>query len=90
LSLGFGMASQAIPKLQIPVTISGNSNNGGGTLLQVRCPFDFSDRRAEGSGSTTVHGLERVTRHPGLWSFGFFGIGQSLLSSTTPLLIWWM
>jgi hypothetical protein len=86
LGLGLGMASQAVPKLQIPVAISGNSE---GTQFQVRCPFDFSDRRMEGSGDS-IHGLERITRHPGLWSFGFIGLSQAFLSSTIPLRIWWM
>lgn len=79
LSIGFIMASQAIPKLQIPVAVANSS-------LQVRCPFDFTDSKGEGN---SLHGLERITRHPGLWSFGFIGLGQACLSATLPLQLWW-
>jgi len=54
--------------------------------LQVRCPFDFSDKQTD----KDLHGMERITRHPGLWSLGFLGLGQAmLLAGNTPLQIWW-
>ncbi|KAG7344499.1 NnrU nitric oxide reduction family protein [Nitzschia inconspicua] len=90
-SLGLVMASQVAPKLQIPVSIA---SQNGATQFQVRCPFDFSDKHHGNSSNpfdtTTVRGLERITRHPGLWSFGFIGLGQSLLAWNVPLRIWWM
>lgn len=79
LSLGTIMASQAIPKMQIPVAVANSS-------VQVRCPFDFTDAK---QGDTTLHGLERITRHPGLWSLGMIGLGQACLVGTLPQRIWW-
>lgn len=59
---------------------------------KVRCPFDFSDSlaktgTAEGDLSgepVSVHGLDRITRHPGLWSFGLLGVGNALLVPSIP------
>jgi uncharacterized membrane protein len=81
LSMGLAMASQVAPKLQIPVGWSNQS-------FQVRCPFDFTDKKNPNDSS--LHGLERISRHPGLWSFGFIGLGQSLLATSVPLRVWWM
>ena len=35
----------------------------------IRCPFDFVDGNLNGDGSGGPRGLDRVSRHPGLWSF---------------------
>jgi uncharacterized membrane protein len=86
LSLGLVMASQVAPKMQIPISI-GSQN--GATQFQVRCPFDFSDKHNQQIDSG-VRGLERITRHPGLWSLGFVGLGQSFTAHSVPLRIWWM
>ncbi len=88
LSLGLIMTSQVAPKLQIPVSIS-SSKTSGATQFEVRCPFDFSDKH-NNNNTSYLTGLERITRHPGLWSFGFVGIGQSILSPTIPLKVWWL
>ena len=56
--------------------------------LKVRCPFDFTDKRVQDSASQ-IYGLERITRHPGLWSFGLIGLGQSFLAASLPQRIWW-
>lgn len=94
LTTGLVMASQVAPNMQIPVTMtsSGGGGSGGGVLLQVRCPFDFSDKHALDNyiKGGSVRGLERITRHPSLWSFGFIGLGQSFLAPTVPLRLWWM
>ncbi|KAL3902737.1 MAG: hypothetical protein SGARI_005696, partial [Bacillariaceae sp.] len=84
LSTGLVMASQVAPKLQIPVGIS---QHGPNTQFQVRCPFDFSDKH--NNTNNNVRGLERITRHPGLWAFGFIGLGQSFLAWNMPLRVWW-
>lgn len=96
LSLGMIMSSQAAPKMQIPLTLVDSSNAAGETSssitsksLQVRCPFDFSDKRSAEESSSTLQGIERITRHPGLWSFGFIGMGQAFLATTIPQRIWW-
>jgi prenyl protein peptidase len=77
MTLGLIMASQALPKLQVPV-----SSN-----LQVRCPFDFSDGK-NGQAQGEIKGLERITRHPGLWSLAFVGLGNANLHHG-PMRIWW-
>lgn len=53
---------------------------------KVRCPFDFTDKKSE-SGSS-VHGLERISRHPGLWSLAFLGLGNALLVPSIPQRVW--
>ena len=85
LSIGLILASQALPKMQIPVAIS---SAGEGTKVQVRCPFDFSDQRIAVE-SHQLRGMERVTRHPGLWSFGLIGAGNAALQSHPALKAWW-
>lgn len=93
LTIGLVMASQAAPKMQVPVTMSSAGGIGSwGVGFQARCPFDFSDKHEVGNYGYggSVRGVERVSRHPGLWAFGFIGIGQSLLATTIPLRIWWM
>jgi hypothetical protein len=100
LSLGLGMVSQLPPRLQIPVeravlsdaavvdvthantTISHSTTNSG---WKVRCPFDFTDNKS----STSVQGLDRITRHPGLWSLSFLGLGQACLTPSLPAKVWW-
>lgn len=59
-----------------------NPQKGG---WKVRCPFDFTDNK---SPTSEVHGLERITRHPGLWSFGLLGLGNALLVPSLPQRVW--
>ena len=35
-------------------------------------------------------GVERISRHPGLWSFGLVGLGQAMIMPTVPLQVWWV
>ena len=58
------------------------SGEGG---WKVRCPFDFTDNKDTDS---PVHGLERITRHPGLWSFGLLGLGSAFLVPSLPQGVW--
>ena len=58
---------------------------GGGGGWKVRCPFDFTDNKDTNS---PVHGLERITRHPGLWSFGLLGLGSAFLVPSIPQRVW--
>lgn len=96
------MASQTLPKLQIPVAYV----SSGGTTEQnreapitdvhpektgqwkVQCPFDFTDSKA-GSSEDEPHGLDRISRHPGLWSLGFMCLGQACLLPSIPQKVWW-
>ena len=134
MSLGLVMASQSLPKLQIPVALTTTkssssssslqlpqqnpeaapntettttSSNREGTAstawkLQVRCPFDFTDQH-DHSQTDQIRGLDRISRHPGLWSLGLVGAGNAclLVSSSSsssslsalsllPLQLWWM
>lgn len=102
VSLGLGMVSQVPPKLQIPVhavqsppaPLSNDQSSAppplasGEWKFQVRCPFDFTDQKNT-SVSGGVHGLERITRHPGLWAMGLVGLGQASLATSLPLRVWW-
>ena len=93
MSVGLVMASQAAPTFQIPISFSNGPTGSSQTNIQVRCPFDFKDNRLESNdlyGTSSVRGLERITRHPGLWSFGLIGMSQSLLAPTVPLQMWWL
>jgi len=67
----------------------------GGSKWKVRCPFDFSDSKSQtgvpkGTRQQADHlaGLDRITRHPGLWSFGLLGLGNALLVPSIPTRIW--
>lgn len=66
---------------------------------KVRCPFDFTDSKSQTGtdkanptrnpdGSIQLRGLDRVTRHPGLWSFGLLGFGNALLVPSVPTRVW--
>jgi len=102
LSMGLTMASQTLPKLQIPVAFGTSlseehiqdsniltneipSASTSSSIFQVRCPFDFTDSKNEGD----LCGVERLTRHAGLWSMAFSGLGQACLASTLPHRVWW-
>jgi uncharacterized membrane protein len=90
-TIGLIVASQALPKFQIPIGVQEATpeNENAGWKLQVRCPFDFADDK-DRSGDESVRGLERMSRHSGLWSLGFIGIGNALLQPSLPLRLWWM
>ncbi len=99
LSLGATMASQALPKLQIPVAYVSSPPKEENTTApstvepssgqwKVQCPFDFTDSKA-GSSQDEPHGLDRISRHPGLWSMGFMCLGQASLLSSVPQKVWW-
>lgn len=84
--LGLAGLSQLAPALQIPIglrTVSNTSSNSGSSnspnaavesKFFVRCPMDF---RQNNSGSG-ISGLDRVSRHPALWSFGLTALGSAI------------
>eukprot|EP00980_Cylindrotheca_fusiformis_P025059 scaffold12982_cov129-Cylindrotheca_fusiformis.AAC.7 len=82
MTLGVFLASQTLPKFQVPVTIVDSKK------VQVRCPFDFTGKKT--SENIEVYGTERITRHPGLWSLGCIGVGQSFVATSVPLRLWWL
>mmetsp|Transcript_1225 Transcript_1225/g.1735 ORF Transcript_1225/g.1735 Transcript_1225/m.1735 type:complete len:316 (-) Transcript_1225:63-1010(-) len=103
-ALAFTMVSQTAPKLQIPVEYAyspaddGDSDNNNhsyntnttateqNSKWKVRCPFDFTDSNS--NGNDQIRGIERITRHPGLWGFGLWGVGNALLTPSLPTRIW--
>lgn len=90
MSVGLVMASQAAPTFQIPVSLSEGPTGSLQMNVQVRCPFDFNDKRLESDDPFGARGLERISRHPGLWSLGLMGMSQSFLAPTIPLQVWWL
>lgn len=97
MSLGLVLASQSVPKVQIPVefareTVSTDSSNvqapSKSWNLKVRCPFDFTDKKKDGDSFVNVTGLDRVSRHPGLWALGLATAGNAALQPTAALAVW--
>lgn len=97
IGTGMLLASQVAPKLQIPVTrLNNNADDVESSSVskepagwKVRCPFDFTDHSSS-NGESSVCGVERVSRHPGLWALGLVSAGNGLLQPTLPLTLWFM
>jgi hypothetical protein len=104
-SLGLVMLSQTLPRIQLPVEMVSNSiapdvdeysltsSDSKGWKFQVRCPFDFSDKKhvsGENDNGVNLVGVERITRHPGLWSLAFLGTGSAIWQPTLALSVWMM
>lgn len=115
-SLGLGLASQTMPKFQIPVVHTDRSHYPGDDKLssiyserveandalahdessksswKVRCPFDFTDKKMEqhkiNNNDLIPCGVERITRHPGLWSFGLVCLGAAMTTPSVPQAAW--
>ncbi len=69
--------------------VTTESASQGDKKWKVRCPFDFTDAKSKSlEGGENVHGLDRITRHPGLWSFGLLGLGSSFLTPNLPMRAW--
>jgi len=101
LAVGAGLLSQIPPSAQIPVALVSNREGHSRDIhadgvtsvpteqrewgVKVRCPFDFTDKR---TGDGPVHGVERITRHPGLWSLGLLGLGSAFLVPSVPQRAW--
>jgi len=70
-----------------PESPGGGGGGGGGGGWKVRCPFDFTDNR-NSAADGPARGLERITRHPGLWSLGLLGLGHASLVPSLPQKAW--
>jgi len=64
---------------------------------KVRCPFDFTDTRSattwrndniDGDHIIPIVGIDRISRHPGLWSMGLVGLGQACLNPSMAHRAW--
>lgn len=99
LGLGFIFVSQSAPRLQVPFYYEINKDktmapapspldktdtttDTASSQWKVRCPFDFHAPEKE------IYGIDRITRHSGLWSFGFIGTGLGMLCTTLPARVW--
>ena len=82
-AIGLAGLSQSLPKLQLPwkpVTPSDPPANERvpQTAWAAQCPFDFAQRE-EG-----LHGIQRVSRHAGLWSFAACCLGAATVVPSLP------
>lgn len=100
LGLGFIFVSQSAPRLQVPFYYEINKDKTmvpapsphektdnttttfSSSQWKVRCPFDFHSPEKE------IYGIDRITRHFGLWSFGFIGTGLGMLCTTLSARVW--
>lgn len=80
------------PQILENKTSSSSGSNSSSKKWKVRCPFDFTDAKSQtnnnGNHSIELHGIDRVSRHPGLWSFGLIGLGCGFLTPSIPTQIW--
>lgn len=101
-ALGFIGFSQGFPKLQLPVSIaqienpsvlssssssskSSNSTQANKNItFSVRCPMDFRPKDIPVDG---IFGMDRISRHAMLWSFGFVGLGYACGSVFIPEIV---
>lgn len=76
-----------LPQIQKNETLSADANTS--SKWKVRCPFDFTDAKSQSlEGGAEVYGIDRISRHPGLWSFGLLGMSLSYLTPSVPTRAW--
>ena len=88
-TMGFVGTSQLLPKFQIPVTTDSSatqttSEPRTASSFALRCPMDFRPNDVPADG---IYGLERVSRHANLWSFGFVTLGFAATSVFVPEIV---
>lgn len=85
--------SQLFPAFQIPVMYGSKSDTESNKKeksvekattserkLYVRCPIDFNHDRKVSTRGDEVVGMERISRHPGLWFLGISTLGSACTS----------
>lgn len=98
-ALGLAGLSQAAPRLQLPfgpaqqaphaagqappVQNGGSATPASPRAWSVRCPVDFATERSL-AAAEGVRGVERVSRHAGLWSFALTCLGEALIVPSVP------
>jgi prenyl protein peptidase len=97
LALSFGLQAmglagfaQALPRMRSmygeaeqPEKIVGPAT-GKPKSTVLRCPMDFTGNDELKLQTDGVHGLERVTRHAGLWSFAAVMAGAAVATPSVP------
>ena len=88
-TMGFVGISQLLPKFQIPVTKDSSATQTASEFptassFALRCPMDFRPNDVPADG---IYGLERVSRHANLWSFGFVTLGFAATTVFVPEII---
>lgn len=90
-SLGFVGLSQLLPKFQIPVTKSAEDNTSPATSeapaassFALRCPMDFRPNDVPADG---IYGVERISRHANLWSYGLVTLGYAATTIFVPEIV---
>jgi len=98
---GLALFSQTLPKFQIPVEYQNDPtafSTERGTdkwaeetekppalKFSIRCPFDFADSTKISGDEDMPSGVDRITRHPGLWSMAMFSAGHAFTVSTLSI-----
>ena len=79
-AIGLAGLLQSVPKLQIPygpADVREDRPHAAAKPWAVRCPFDFTHHDG-------LHGVQRVSRHAGLWSFAAICLGAAAVVPSVP------
>jgi len=90
-TLGLIGFSQLVPKVRLPfgeassqekcLDVQKRDKKEENGSMVARCPLDFTPPDIPKDG---IYGLQRVTRHPQLWSLGSLGAGAALCTPYLP------
>ena len=93
-SFGFVALSQLLPKFQIPVTkeptdsetssSAADSSTPPKSSFSLRCPMDFRPNDVPADG---IYGIDRVSRHANLWTYGLIGLGYAATTVFVPEIV---
>jgi len=83
--------SQLFPKLQMPLKAISSDEDARKTEnkdkysfhFTAQCPFDFKPSISIDG----IYGMERISRHSTLWSFGFLSLGHAFQTIYMPAII---
>lgn len=98
-SLGLIGLSQLAPPFQLPVAVVPDSDLSSTPQvapvptkstgsINVRCPIDLKAyREGKDRNDDSAYGVERVSRHATLWSFGLLGLGTAASTVFIPEIV---
>lgn len=89
LQLPFGPSSldanSPAAAVAAPTAVTGEQKRESSRAWAVRCPFDFATERELAAGSADgLFGVDRVSRHAGLWSFALTCLGEACVIPSVP------